>query len=139
MIKSDIIHPQLLSTLAKAGHKARILIADANYSCVTNANPAAEIIYLNFAPNMIPSTTVLEGVSKLINIEQGTMMAWPDDFDNTIHQSYRDILPDETPMDYVQRGDFYGAVKSPDTLLVIATGEVRRFANILLTVGPVIL
>lgn len=138
LLKTDIIHPQLLSVLAKAGHKAQILIADANYSFVTNANPAAEIIYLNFAPNMIPSTDVLAGVSKLINVEQATMMAWPDNFDNTIHKSYVDILPDETPMAYVERADFYAAVRSTDTLLVIATGETRRFANLLLTVGPVI-
>ncbi len=138
MLKTDIIHPQLLATLAKAGHKAQILIADANYSFVTNANPSAEIVYLNFAPNMIPSTTVLSGVAKMISVEQATMMAWPDDFDNTIHQSYVDILPEETPMSFVQRADFYAAVKSPDTLLVIATGETRRFANLLLTVGPVI-
>lgn len=138
MLKTDIIHPQLLSVLAKAGHKAQILIADANYSFVTNSNPAAEIVYLNFAPNMIPSTDILAGVTNMINVESATMMAWPDDFDNTIHQSYVDILPEGAPMDYVARADFYAAVKSPDTLLVIATGETRRFANLLLTVGPVI-
>ena len=138
MLKTDIIHPPLLSALAKAGHKAQILIADANYSFVTNSNPQADIVYLNFAANMIPSTDVLRGVSKMISIEQATMMAWPDDFENTIHQSYVDILPEATPMAYVERADFYAAVKSPDTLLVIATGETRRFANLLLTVGPVI-
>jgi L-fucose mutarotase len=114
------------------------LIADSNYSFVTNSGRDAQIIYLNFAPNMIPSTTVLDGVSQMINVEQATMMAWPDDFENTIHQEYLDILPPETPMQYAERADFYAAVKSPDTLLVIATGETRRFANILLTVGPVI-
>lgn len=138
MIKSPIIHPELISILARAGHKAQILIADSNYSFVTNSGPEAEIIYLNFAPNMIPSTTVLQGVSQMINVEQATMMAWPDAFDNTIHQEYVSILPDATPMQFTERADFYAAVKSPDTLLVIATGETRRFANILLTVGPVI-
>ncbi|MBT8152684.1 hypothetical protein KMP13_01970 [Epibacterium ulvae] len=33
----------------------------------------------------------------------------------------------------------YDWLKSPDTLLVIATGETRRFANLLLTVGAFIL
>lgn len=138
MIKSAIIHPQLLGTLAKAGHKAQILISDANYSFVTNAYSGAEIVYLNFAPDMIPSTVILEGVTKLINVEQARMMAWPDDFDNTIHKEYVDTMQAGTPMELVNRADFYAAVKSPDTLLVIASGETRRFANILLTVGPVI-
>ncbi len=139
MIKAEILHPQLLAALARAGHKARILISDANYSFVTNASPRAEIVYLNFVPGMVPSTLILSSVGKLINVEQATMMAWPDDFENSVHKEYVDILPDGTPMELVSREAFYAAAKSPDTLLVIASGETRRFANIILTVGPVIL
>jgi L-fucose mutarotase len=73
----------------------------------------------------------------MVNIESAEMMAWPDDFDNTILDEYKSMLPNETPIDYLERADFYSAVKSDDTLLVIATGEQRRFANILLTVGVV--
>lgn len=138
MIKSDILHPQLLAALAKAGHKARILISDANYSFVTNSSPGAEIVYLNFAPGMVGSTDILARVTRLINVEQATMMAWPDDFENSIHKEYVDILPGGTPMALVSREEFCATVKSPDTLLVIASGETRRFANIILTVGPVI-
>ncbi|MDV7142087.1 RbsD/FucU family protein [Tropicimonas sp. TH_r6] len=137
MIKSDVIHPQLLAALAKAGHKTQLLISDANYAFVTNAPPGVEIVYLNFVPGMIPSADILEGVCKLINVEKATMMAWPEDFDNSAHRDYVGILPAETPMEFVERGAFYAAAKSPDTLLVIASGEMRRFANILLTVGPV--
>ena len=139
MIKAEILHPQLLAALARAGHKARILISDANYSFVTNSSPRAEIVYLNFVPGMVPSTRILSSVGKLINVEQATMMAWPDEFENSVHEEYVDILPDGTPMELVSREDFYAAAKSPDTLLVIASGETRRFANIILTVGPVIL
>ncbi len=139
MIKSDIIHPQLLSALAKAGHKAQILVSDANYSFVTNAPRNAEIVYLNFVPGTIPSAEILAAVCKLINVEQASMMAWPDDFENTVHGEYVDILPEGTPMDFVSREAFYASAKSSDTLVVIASGETRRFANILLTVGPVFL
>ena len=139
MIKSEILHPQLLAALARAGHKARILISDANYSFVTNASPRAEIVYLNFAPGTVASTEILSRVTRLINVEQATMMAWPDDFENTHSQGIRRYPARGTPMDLVSREDFYAAAKSPDTLLVIASGETRRFANIILTVGPVIL
>lgn len=137
MLKTPIIHPELLSVLAKCGHKAQILIADANYSFVTNSSPSAQIVYLNFTPGTIPSTEILSGLEPLIAIESAAMMAWPEEFENTIYPEYKALLPKDTPIDLVERHAFYSAVKSPDTLLVIATGETRRFANLLLTVGPV--
>lgn len=138
MIKFDVIHPQILGTLARAGHKAQVLIADANYSFVTNSAPGAEIVYLNFVPGTIASAEILAGVCKLINVEQASMMAWPDDFENAVHKDYVGILPADTPMELVSRDEFYASARSADTLLVIASGETRRFANILLTVGPVL-
>ncbi|MPW37152.1 RbsD/FucU transporter [Vibrio sp. B1Z05] len=137
MIKSSIIHPELLSILARCGHKTQILIADSNHSFVINSNPRSEIIYLNFAPDMLNATDVLNGVIQLINVESTSMMAWPDDFDNTIHSEYVRILPQGTEMKFQEREDFYSTAKSPNTLLVIATGETRRFANLMLTVGAV--
>ena len=137
MIKSKIIHPELLSCLAKCGHKSQILIADGNYSCVTNSPATANIIYLNFTAGMLSGTQVMEGVCDMLNIESALMMSCPDDFDNTIIKEYQALLPEVAPIDYVERNDFYSAVRSDDTLLVIATGEQRRFANILLTVGVV--
>jgi L-fucose mutarotase len=137
MLKTPIIHPELLGALAKCGHKAQILIADANYSFVTNSSPSAQIVYLNFTPGMIPSAVILSGIGQLIAIESATMMAWPDDFKNTLYQEYKALLPHDVTIDLLERQAFYSTVKSPDTLLVIATGETRRFANLLLTVGPV--
>ena len=42
MLKSKLIHPQILGTLGTAGHGSGILIADGNYPFSTRANPAAE-------------------------------------------------------------------------------------------------
>lgn len=137
MIKTKIIHPELLCQLAKCGHKTKILIADGNYSFVTNSSKHAQIIYLNFTPGMISSTDILTGVCGMLNIESAQLMAYPSDFNNTIVTEYEGILPNDTPLEYLERADFYAQVKSDDTLLVIASGEQRRFANILLTVGVV--
>ena len=41
MLRSPLIHPQLLAALGAAGHGARVLIADANYSHSTNVYPGA--------------------------------------------------------------------------------------------------
>ncbi|WP_261817661.1 RbsD/FucU family protein [Vibrio gallicus] len=137
MIKSDIIHPELLSVLAKCGHKTQILIADSNYSFVTNSPKDAKVIYLNLSKDMIPSTIILSSLVKMINIERATMMAWPDNFENTIESEYKSILDSNKELELLERQEFYSTVKSPNTLLVIASGETRRFANLLLTVAPV--
>ncbi|EOG8083892.1 RbsD/FucU family protein [Citrobacter sp. CK184] len=139
MIKSDIIHPDLLQALAQCGHKANILIADANYSFLTNSSPQARIIWLNFSPGLIGSVMILEKILGYINAEKATLMTSPAEFDNTIEREYRGLLSEMTELSHVERNAFYALAKSSDTLLVIASGETRRFANILLTVGPTLL
>ena len=139
MIKTEIIHPYLLQALAQCGHKANILIADANYSFLTNSSPRARIIYLNFSPGLISSVVILQKMLGYINIEKAVLMSCPDDFDNTIAREYRTLLAESTAVEYVTREAFYALAKSSDTLLVVASGETRRFANILLTVGPTLL
>ena len=47
------------------------------------------------------------------------------------------MLDDGLPWTEMERFAFYDKIKSPDTTLAIATGEQRRFANLLLTVGVV--
>ncbi|OCG23651.1 RbsD/FucU transporter [Gilliamella sp. wkB108] len=137
MIKSEILHPELLATLAKCGHKTNILITDSNYSFVTNSSPNATIIYLNFCTDLVKSTIVLDKILNYINVEKVTLMEYPQDFDNTIDSEYKALLPQSVDIRYVARNDFYAMAKSNDTLLVIATGESRCFANIILTVGVV--
>ena len=139
MIKTEIIHPDLLQALAQCGHKANILIADANYSFLTNSSPRARIIYLNFSPGLISSVVILQKMLGYINIEKAVLRSCPDDFDNTIAREYRTLLAESTAVEYVTREAFYALAKSSDTLLVVASGETRRFANILLTVGPTLL
>ena len=35
MLKSRLLHPQILEALGESGHGARVLIADGNYSLAT--------------------------------------------------------------------------------------------------------
>jgi L-fucose mutarotase len=82
---------------------------------------------------------ILQKMLGYINIEKAVLMSCPDDFDNTIAREYRTLLAESTAVEYVTREAFYALAKSSDTLLVVASGETRRFANILLTVGPTLL
>jgi L-fucose mutarotase len=137
MIKSDITHPALIGALAKCGHKTQILIADANYAFVSNAPKEAEIIYLNLSAGTVSAPLILEKVLNVMNVEKATMMAWPDTFENTIVSEYRTLLPQNCPLEYLDRAAFYARVKSDMTMLIIASGETRRFANVVLTIAPV--
>lgn len=137
MIKSNIIHPELISTLAKCGHKTKILIADSNYSFVTNSSPNAIIIYLNLSPGMINATDILDALLTEINVESAILMDTPADFNPEIYQEYKDRLLSEVEFTSLERYAFYNTAKSDDLLLVIASGEKRRFANIILTVGAI--
>jgi L-fucose mutarotase len=72
-----------------------------------------------------------------VAVESALVMLPHDDLVPEIHQEFVEILEKGTPLAKVKRFEFYDAAKSADTCLVIATGESRRFANILLTIGVV--
>ncbi len=138
MLKTEIIHPPLLNALARCGHKTQILIADANYGFAGNVAEETEIIWLNLSAGTVAAPLLLEKILAVINVEKATMMAWPADVQNTIASEYGALLPGTCQMEYLEREAFYSRVKSPLTMLVIASGETRLFANVLLTVAPVI-
>lgn len=47
------------------------------------------------------------------------------------------MLPKGTGFHMLKREEFYEAIRSHQTSLVIAPGDKRRFANLLLTIGVV--
>ncbi len=137
MIDAKLIHPQILSALGTAGHGATILIPDGNYPFVTNANPLAERVYLNLAPGMVTVTDVLEAVLSVTPIEAAHVMRRDDGAEPSIFSDFRRILPDSVELTPLERFAFYDEAKKDDCCLVIATGEQRIYANILLTIGVV--
>ena len=94
-----------------------------------------------------PLPSVQETVTVLVPaVDQVTVMSFvvdpavmlpPDETPQAIHDEFYDILGKDIPGRKVKKTDFYDEAKSPDTFLVIATGEIRRFANILITIGVV--
>ena len=71
------------------------------------------------------------------NFESAAVMRPAEGVDASVQEEYRRLLGSDVPMEQVDRFDFYDIVRSPDVGLVIATGERRVYANILLTVGVV--
>jgi L-fucose mutarotase len=137
MLKSKLLHPEILQALASNGHGARVLIADGNYPFSTGVPPTAKKVFLNLAPGILTFTEVLAIIAEHIPVEDATLLVPPDGSDQPIHDEFKDILGEEVQLEKLKRFDFYDKAKLADTCLIIATGETRRFANILLTIGVI--
>jgi L-fucose mutarotase len=114
-----------------------VLIADGNYPVATATNPLAARVYLNLAPGLVSATDVLRVLVEAIPIEGAAVMEPTSGRAPAILREFRSLLPKGTPIESVTRVIFYEAARREDTALVIATGEQRLFANILLTIGVV--
>jgi len=137
VLKYQLIHPPLLGALGRCGHGSRILIADANYPHLTGAPAAAERVYLNLAPGLLRVSTVLQVLLDAIPVEAAIVTLNEDNQEPPVVAEYRRMLPAGVSVQGLARFDYYEEVKSPDTCLVIATGEQQLYANILLVVGVI--
>ena len=137
MLKSHLLHPEILRALGSAGHGARVLVADGNFPFSTETPASATRVFLNLRRGMVSVTDVLEVLVPSIPIESALLMEPADGQVVPLHAAFKTLLPAEAAIASRKRLDFYAEAKSPATTLVIATGEERRFANVLLTIGVV--
>jgi L-fucose mutarotase len=137
MLKTKLLHPVILEALGSNGHGAKVLISDGNYPASTGVPATAKKVFLNLAPGMLSVVDVLKVIAETIPVESALVMTPPDGAEQPIHKEFKEILGNDVPLVSTKRFEFYTEAKSPDTCLVIATGEIRRFANILLTIGVV--
>ncbi len=146
MLKTPILHPQILAALGRAGHSSKILIADGNYPFHTKRGPNAEVVFLNFAPNHMTVTDVLAGIANSVPLELAEVMEpnrmgpYAMKTDPPIFEEFRKLLKARNAtldLTRLERFAFYEAAGTKDVALTIATGEQRMYANILLTIGVV--
>ncbi|WUH92082.1 RbsD or FucU transport [Streptomyces sp. NBC_00433] len=136
MLRYQLTHPTILAALASAGHGSRVLISDGHYPHTTGANPAAQRVYLNLAPDRLLVTEVLATLTDAAPIESATVMSPPPaQPEPPVFADFRTALPHLPSLDTLDRFAFYDAARAPDTALVIATGDRRTYANLLLTLG----
>lgn len=135
MLRYKLIHPEILAALASAGHGSRVLIADGHYPFTTAAGPEAVHVFLNLSPGRLTVTEVLDCLVEAIPVEAAAVMRPPPELPTPeIFSDFERMLPD-VQLDGLDRFAFYDAAKSEDTALVIATGDTRTYANLLLTIG----
>lgn len=136
MLKTKLIHPDILQALAGAGHGGQVLITDGHYPASTKIKPGIKPIYLNIAPGMISVTDLLEVLAATIEIEAVTVMAPDTEPMPEIFAEFKEIIPKTAEFIQLGRFEFYDhCVENPDLCLVLVSGDVRKYANILITIG----
>jgi L-fucose mutarotase len=134
MLGFPLTHPQILGALGSAGHGSRVLVADANYPFRTASGRNAQIVYLNLRPGLVGVVDVLMAVTTAVAVEEAVVMLPGSGPEPDIFAAFRRLLPD-LDLAGLARPDFYAQARSEDVALVVATGEQRLYANILLTIG----
>lgn len=129
-----LTHPQLLEALGRAGHGSTVLIADSNYAHSTGASPSAERVHLNLCPGLLNADQVLEVLLDAIPVEAAACMVGPDGKDSIAITGFASTLSG-VPLERLQREPFRAAARSADLAVVVATGDTRHYANVLLTIG----
>ncbi len=145
MLKTTLLHPEILRVLARAGHHAKILIADGHYPASTKLGPRAELVSLNLAPGLVTVSQVLQTLLTAIPLDAVNTMGIPPDDPYAKYgeppawQEYRTILDQSgnsaLKLDPISKWDFYEAVASADHVLTIQTADQALWANLLLTIG----
>jgi L-fucose mutarotase len=135
VLRQGLIHPELLSGLASAGHGSTVLLADGHYPVTTGTHAAAQRVWLNLSPGLLTVTQVLESLVDVVAVESATVMQPPaTEPEPAAFDDFRRLLPG-APLDGLDRFAFYDKAKEPDLAVVVATADVRTYANLLLTIG----
>lgn len=144
MLRHKLIHPQITSILASAGHHSTILIADGNYPASSKRGPRSELVSLNLMPGVPTCDQVLEAILSAVPVDaietmqtetsgpyalDGDPPVW-DDYRKTIQLAGLDVQ-----LEPIDKWAFYDAVATPDHVLTVQTADQQRYANILLSIG----
>ena len=144
MLRHQLIHPKINEVLGRAGHHAKVLIADGNYPASSAIGPKAKLVSLNLMPGVITCTQALQAVLSAIPIEAAHTMMYETkgpyalSEDPPVWGQYRQTIRDaglKLELEPIEKWDFYKAVATPDHVLTIQTADQQRFANLLLVVG----
>jgi L-fucose mutarotase len=144
MLNSSLLHPAILSAAARAGHHAKILIADGNYPASSKKGRNAEVVCLQLTPGIPTVAQVLQPLLEILPIDHiHTMGIDPSDeyalkSDPTVWTEYRQIMKQsgfKRDLEPIMKWDFYDSVMSDDHVLTIQTADQATWANLLLLVG----
>lgn len=133
------ISPDLLKIICEMGHGDEIVLADANF-------PSASMAQRLVRADGIETPKLLSGILELFPLDQYDSRNFilmekceGDEADVSVWSEYKNILnkySPETQMSFMERFDYYERAKN--AYAVVATGERRQYANIILKKGCVL-
>ncbi len=133
------ISPDLLKIICEMGHGDEIVLADANF-------PSASMAQRLVRADGIEIPKLLSGILELFPLDQYDSRNFilmekceGDEADVSVWSEYKNILNKycpETQMSFMERFDYYERAKN--AYAVVATGERRQYANIILKKGCVL-
>src|SRR5262245_31682380 len=132
VLRHQLIHPTINEVLARAGHHAKILIADGNYPVSTKKGPNAELVCLNLSPGVVTVAEVLLASPSAVLIDHVHTMGIPRDDpyarkrEPPVWEEFRREIKGaklKLKLEPIQKWDFYKQVESPDHALTIQTGD----------------
>ena len=144
MLKQLLIHPKINEIIGRAGHHAKILIADGNYPASSKKGPNAEVVSMNLMPGVVTCAQVLNAILSAVPIDlintMGYELTGPYALseDPPVWDDYRAVIRESglnLELEPIDKWEFYEAVATPDHVLTIQTADQQRFANILLSIG----
>jgi L-fucose mutarotase len=144
MLKHLLIHPKLNEIIGRAGHHAKIQIADGNYPASSKKGPNAEVVCMNLMPGVVTCAQALKAVLSAVPIDAINTMGYETEGpyalseDPPVWEEYRKVIRESgesITLEPIEKWAFYDAVATADHVLTIQTADQQRFANILLSVG----
>lgn len=133
------ISPDLLKIICEMGHGDEIVLADANF-------PSASTAQRLVRADGIEIPELLSGILELFPLDQYDNTNFilmekceGDTADVSVWSEYENILKKNNPeaeMSFIERFDYYERAKK--AYAVVATGERRQYANIILKKGCVL-
>ncbi|RLW69703.1 MAG: fucose isomerase [spirochete symbiont of Stewartia floridana] len=136
---STVISPELLDALYRMGHGDEIVLADAFFAGDSLGKRVIRADGIKVVP-------LLEGIMPLITLDKycktPLFMMQPepgDELDEALEREYRFAIdktwPQTPPITRVERFAFYEQARK--AFAVVMTGEVRKYANIILKKGVI--
>jgi L-fucose mutarotase len=144
MLKTTLLHPDILRIAARTGHHGKILIADGNYPAWNKRGPNAELVSLQLIPGVPTVAQVLRALLSALPVDALNTMGIPADDPYAKHgeppvwaelQAITAEAGASVPIEPISKWDFYKAVESPDHVLTIQTADEALWANVLVTIG----
>lgn len=143
MLKTTLLHPEILRICACAGHHAKVLIADGNYPASTKRGPQATVVPLQLSPGIPTVAQVLRALLSAVPVDALNTMGIPADDpyasfgEPEAWKEFRALAQEASvpAMQPISKWDFYKAVESADHVLTIQTADQTLWANVLVTMG----